>query len=66
MKLLIFVLLVLFTSCSKSVDPPQPEPVKNYRLVLKCVDYKRDTLIVGKFKIARWLCAKTVIDTIKN
>lgn len=67
-KLLSMMLLtILVVSCSKNIDSPtNPEPVKGYRLVIKCTSFKLDTLVTPKFTIVRWVCVESKIDTLKN
>jgi hypothetical protein len=69
MKFLFAFLAVLSViACTKSIDnpPAPPEPTPTYHLVIRCVDYKRDTLrLRNGMIIPRWLCTKSVIDTVK-
>jgi hypothetical protein len=70
MKFLLAILIILLTaSCNKTIDSPSapPEPPKAYHLVIRCTDFKRDTLrLRNGMIIPRWLCTKSVIDTVKN
>lgn len=67
----LFALLAMLSviACTKHVDtPPAPEPeIRDYRLVIRCTEYKRDTLYLRNgMVIPNWRCTKSIIDTVKN
>lgn len=64
----IIAIILFTTSCHKSIDnpPAPPEPIQPYHLVVRCVNFKRDTLRLRGMVIPRWLCTKTIIDTVKH
>lgn len=71
MKLLLLtILLIASISCKKdnnTVAPPPPDPQPPiYRTVIKCLEFKRDTIYTRSgYMIPRWLCTKKQIDTIR-
>lgn len=67
LKLITAILLSLLSiSCHKSIDSPPAPVTPKYRLVIRCLDYKRDTLYLRNgMVIPRWLCTKSVTDTVK-
>lgn len=72
MKQLFLLLTITLTfSCSKDNEntktDPQPEPEQPaYRTVIRCVDYKWDTIYTASgYMIPRWVCIERRIDTIR-